>query len=201
MAAGSAEGRLGVLGGTFDPIHVGHQIVAQDALEALDLERLLVVPAARPPHRDPVLEARSRLRITRRAFEDDPRIEVSELELERSGPSFTVDTLEELDERRPDAPLFCIVGADQFREFAGWRRPRRIAELATLAVMNRAGEEPEPPPELPDLPFTSVPVTRIELSSTRVRERLADRRSVRYLVPEAVRSEVEAAYRPRTVRT
>lgn len=190
-----------MLGGTFDPIHVGHRIVAQDVVEALELDLMLVVPSARPPHREAALGAERRLRITRRAFRGDGRFEVSGLELERPGPSYTVDTLEELRERRSPSELFCVIGADQLEDFAGWRRPERIAELAELVVMNRADREPRPPPELPELSFRSLDVTRVDLSSTRVRDRLDEGRSVRYLVPEAVRPEVEAAYRGGPVRT
>lgn len=197
---GSVSGRLGVLGGTFDPIHVGHRIVAQDVLEALDLDRVVVVPAARPPHREAVLGAGRRLRLVRRAFQGDPRVEVSELELEREGPSYTVDTLEALREERAPDVLFCVVGADQLADLDTWRRPGRIVEVAELAVMNRGDEEPRPPAELPDLPFRSVEVTRIDLSSTRIRDRLEAGRSIRYLVPESVRAEVEAAYGERPVR-
>lgn len=193
--------RLGVLGGTFDPIHVGHRIVAQDVVEALELDRMLVVPSARPPHRDAALGPERRLRITREAFRDDPRMEVSDMELRRSGPSYTVDTLEELRESRSPSALYCVIGADQLAEFASWRRPGRIVELAELVVMNRAGREPDPPAELPDLPFRSVEVTRVELSSTRIRERLDAGRPIRYLVPESVRPEIEAAYRGGRVRT
>lgn len=193
-------GRLGVLGGTFDPVHVGHRIVAQDALEALELDRMLVVPSARPPHRDARLPPERRLRITRRAFEGDARVEVSRVELDRSGPSYTVDTLEELRERRSPEALVCVIGADQLEAFTEWRRPERIVELAELVVMNRGDEEPSPPPEMPDLPFRSVRVTRVELSSTRIRERLEAGRPVRYLVPESVRPEIEAAYGGRPVR-
>lgn len=193
--------RLGVLGGTFDPIHVGHRIVAQDVVEALDLERMLVVPSARPPHREAALEADRRLRITRAAFRGDPRMEVTDMELRRPGPSYTVDTLEELRESRSRSAVHCVIGADQLTEFASWRRPERIVELAELVVMNRGDREPEPPPELPDLPFRSIEVTRVELSSTRIRERLDAGRPIRYLVPESVRPEIEAAYRGGRVRT
>lgn len=188
------SGRLGVLGGAFDPVHVGHRIVAQDVTEALELDRMLVVPTARPPHREVVLGAERRLALARRAFRGDSRVEVTGLELEREGPSYTVDTLEELHEERSPEELFCVLGADQLAEFDSWRRPRRIAELAELAVMNRGGEEPRPPRELPGLSFRTVEVTRIDLSSTRVRRRLEEGRPVRYLVPDAVRREVEASY-------
>lgn len=189
--------RLGMLGGTFDPIHVGHRVVAQDVVEGLDLDRLLVVPAGRPPHRDAVFGARRRLAWVRAAFEGDDRVEVSDLEVRRSGPSYTVDTLERLrGERDPDA-LFCVIGVDQLRELGSWREPERVARISTLAVMARSGEDPEAERGDAGVPFRTVPVTRVDLSSSRVRRRLREGRTVRYLVPEGVRAEVEAAWRRR----
>lgn len=187
--------RLGVLGGTFDPPHIGHLVVAQDVHEALELDRLLVVPAPRPPHRDAALPAEVRLELTRRAFRGDGRVEVSDVEFRREGPSYTVDTLEELRAERAPSELWCVIGADQLGELHGWHRPRRILEVARLAVMSRGGELPRPGGEARDFAFRAVPVTRIELSSTRVRERLAEGRSVRYLVPESVREPLERAWR------
>lgn len=185
---------LGVLGGTFDPPHIGHLVVAQDALEALGLDRLLVVPAPRPPHREPAFPADDRLEMTRQAFGDHPRIFVSCLEMDRPGPSYTVDTLEEV--RREEEPegLTCVIGADQLRELDSWHRPERLTELARLAVMTRPGEELAPPESMPDLRFNRLEVTRVELSSTRIRERLREGRSVRYLVPEAIRARVEEGW-------
>lgn len=183
--------RLGVLGGTFDPIHVGHRIVAQDVVEALDLDRMLVVPSARPPHRDAALGPERRLRITREAFRGDPRMEVSDMELRRSGPSYTVDTLEGLRESRSPSELYCVIGADQLAEFASWRRPGRIVELAELVVMRRNGLAP---PHDGRFPYRSVDVTRVDLSATEIRERLAEGRSIRYLVPGAIHEAVERAW-------
>ena len=189
--------RLGVLGGTFDPPHVGHRVVAQDVHEALELDRLLVVPAAHPPHRGAVLPARVRLALTRLAFEGDDRIEVSDLEFERDGPSYTVDTLERLRRERAPEELWCVIGADQLRELHEWHEPDRIPELARLAVMSRGGDLPRPDEAGGELDFRPVPVTRVELSSTRIRERLAAGHSVRYLVPDAVREPLERAWRAR----
>lgn len=192
---GAAAGRIGMLGGTFDPVHVGHLVVAQDVIEGLELDRLLVVPAARPPHREAVFPARERHRWTRAAFAGDPRVEVSDLELRRSGPSYTVDTLEEIrDGLRPDR-LFCVIGVDQLRDFSSWRSPDRIADISRLAVMTRDGEDPEEVSPGVDVDYETVPVTRVELSSSRVRERLDQGLTVRYLVPEAVRREVERAWK------
>jgi nicotinate-nucleotide adenylyltransferase len=168
-------------------------VVAQDALERLGLDRLIIVPAARPPHRDPVLDAGTRFDLVRDAFGDDPRIEVSDVELRRAGPSWTVDTVECVHaERAPDI-LFLIVGADQLRAFGKWRRPDRILELARLAVMTRPDEEVV----RTDVPYESVEVTRVDLSSTRIRRRLEEGRSVRYLVPEPLRERIQQAWAAR----
>lgn len=186
--------RLGVLGGTFDPPHVGHLVVAQDVVEALELDRLLVVPAGRPPHRDAVLPAALRLELVRAAFRDDGRFEVSDLELRRDGPSYTVDTLQRIRRDRSPAELWCAIGVDQLRELDEWREPERITELARLAVMSREGERPEAGDAPLDIPFTALEVTRVDLSSTRIRERLRAGRSIRYLVPERIRERVEEAW-------
>lgn len=192
--AGAGEsGRLGLLGGTFDPVHIGHLVVAQDVVEALGLDRLLVVPAGRPPHREAVFPARRRLDWVRQAFDGDDRIVVDDLEVRRSGPSYTVDTLEEIRRRSP-GELYCVIGVDQLRVLDEWRAPGRIASLATVAVMSRGGEDPGELRDEVAVPFEVVPVTHVELSSTRIRRRLERGRTVRYLVPEAVRPSVEAAW-------
>lgn len=187
--------RLGLLGGTYDPVHVGHRVVAQDVVEELGLDRLLVVPAGRPPHREAVFDARDRLAWTRAAFDGDDRIDVDDLEIRRSGPSYTVETVERIREERDPDRLFCVIGIDQLEEIGSWRAPGRIARLSTLTVMGRAGEDPEALRGEVDLPFETVSVTRVDVSSTRIRERLSEGRGVRYLVPEAVRREVEEAGR------
>ena len=190
--------RVGVLGGTFDPPHLGHLAVAQDILEALSLDRVILVPAARPPHKgeEGLTPAPLRARMVRAAVEDDPRFEVSDLELRREGPSYMVDTLEALRDHYPDTRFYLILGADQWAAFATWNKPRRIAQLARIVVMTRNGESPAgidpgftdgPPPEI-----IEVPVTRLDVSSTQLRERLAGGRSIRYLVPAEVHRIIEA---------
>lgn len=187
-------GRLGLLGGTFDPVHLGHLVVAQDVVEALELDRLVVVPAADPPHRRAVLPAGLRLELTREAFAGDDRMEVSDLELRREGPSYTVDTLEELRRDRDPDELWCVVGVDQLRELHEWHRPDRIVRLARLAVMSRDGDRPRPGDTEVEVSFTPLEVTRVDLSSTRIRERLRAGLTVRYLVPERIRERVERAW-------
>src|SRR5690606_13779384 len=182
--------RLGIFGGTFDPPHRGHLIVASDACEALALDRLIFVPAAEPPHKrgQVITPAEQRLEMVRAAIRGDPRLEVDDLELRREGPSYSVDTLRVYRERYPDAELFFLIGVDQMREFGSWREPEEVARLACLSVMTRDGESPAP-----DTPFPHrlVPVTRIDVSATDIRTRVREGRSVRYLVPEAVRRRIE----------
>ena len=145
-AEDSARGRrIGIFGGSFDPPHAGHATVARDLVERLRLDRLLVVPAAEPPHRSVVLPAPTRFELTRRLFEGIPGIEVDPLEIHRPGPSFTVDTLEELARRFPHDRLILTMGADQFAALDGWKDPERLRELATIAVMPRGGRDPVSP--------------------------------------------------------
>lgn len=187
-------GRVGIFGGTFDPPHIGHLVVTQDALERLELDRLIVVPAGTPPHREAVLEAETRLELVRLAFEGDGRIRVSDVELRREGPSWTVDTLEWARRELDPEVLFLIVGADQLRSFKRWKEPDRILGLARLAVMTRPGEELGGT----DVPHEVIEVTRVDLSSTQVRRRLEEGRSIRYMVPERIRLAVEQAWSARS---
>lgn len=183
-----ATRRLGLFGGTFDPPHVGHLIVAQDVHEALGLDRTIFVPAAVPPHKadEGVSSPSVRLEMMRAAVADDGRFEVSEMELERGGPSYTVETLKEFRRRRPGALVFFIVGADQFRSFHTWREPEGVAKLARLAVMTRSGWSPNRDAPPLDLEYETVPVTRVDLSSTDIRRRVREGRSIRYVVPGPV---------------
>jgi nicotinate-nucleotide adenylyltransferase len=180
--------RLGLYGGTFDPPHIGHLIVAQDALTALRLDRILFIPAAAPPHKRDrrVTDPDLRVRFLEAALADDPRFGVEPLELRRSGPSYSVDTLEALRAAYPGDDLFLLLGADQFREFRTWREPERIASLARLAVMSRGDTSDIQDREISAFGAEWVNVTRIDLSSSMIRERLARGESVRYLVPAAV---------------
>jgi nicotinate-nucleotide adenylyltransferase len=182
--------RLGVLGGTFDPPHLGHLVVASDVYEGLGLDRLLLIPSADPPHKRGrvAASAEQRLRMTRAAVAGDARFEVDDLELRRAGASYSVDTLRELRAREPGCELYFVVGVDQLRELPTWHRPEEVARLASLVVIPREGEARLESP----YPVTWLPVTRIDLSATDVRRRIAEGRSIRYLVPVAVRELIEA---------
>lgn len=183
--------RTGVFGGSFDPPHVGHAIVARYALERLELERVLFVPAARPPHKRDRAQAPAALRLemTRAAVADTTEFEVDSLELDRAGPSFTVDTIEALTARRPADELVLLLGTDQFREFHTWRRPGDIVRHARVAVLARGEDGVDGPAAA--LPHEVVDVPRIDVSSTEIRERVADGRPIRYLVADSVLAIIE----------
>ena len=174
--------RIGIFGGTFDPPHVGHLIAAQDVLQSIPLDKVLFIPALVPPHkqRRPVSAADVRLRMIRAATHGDARFEVSDVELKRTGPSYTADTLRQLHGRDE---LFLLIGVDQVREFSTWREPHEIQRLAQLVMMTRSGIE-EPPES--GIVQRTVSVTRIDISSTLIRQRVAAGRPIRYLVPSAV---------------
>lgn len=177
--------RLGVYGGAFDPPHLGHLVAASDACDALGLDRLLWVPSAVHPLKAVGTAASVRLEMVRGAIAGDPRFDADDLELRRTGPSYTVETLRELRAREPRAELFFLTGADNLADLPRWREPDEIARLATLAVVSRAGES------LPvggPYPAIAVTVTRLDVSSTEIRRRVAAGQSIRYLVPEAVRA-------------
>lgn len=132
--------KMGVFGGTFDPIHLGHLAVAREVREKLALDRILFVPAGEPPHRrPPILSATNRLALVRLAIEGEPGFDLSDLEIRRAGPSFTVDTLSGLQETYRNDELFLILGLDAFQDFSGWREPDRIAAIAHLVVVSRPG--------------------------------------------------------------
>lgn len=157
--------------------------MAQDAWSKLGLDRVIFVPAASPPHKldKAITPAAVRLEMLRAALAGDPRFEVEDLELRRAGPSYTVDTLRELRSRHPEATLFFLLGSDQFRDLPTWREPGEIARLARLVVLTRSGEGAA---EGVGFPHQCLRVTRVDLSATEVRGRVAEGRPIRYLVPD-----------------
>jgi nicotinate-nucleotide adenylyltransferase len=195
----------GVFGGSFDPPHVGHAIVAQHARERLGLDRVLIVPAGSPPHKlgRRLAPADVRLQMVRALWGSDRAFQVDDRELSREGPSFTVDTLRQLAREGESGDLVLLMGIDQFREFDTWHEPGEILRLARLAVLDRGPATGEVETDPAAAPHTRVRVPRIDVSSSEVRERVATGRSIRYLVPEDVRRiiEREALYRPAAVAT
>jgi nicotinate-nucleotide adenylyltransferase len=179
--------RIGVFGGTFDPPHVGHLILAADACDALRLDRLIFVAAAAQPFKvdtPAVAGAADRLEMLRLSVGDDTRYTVDDTEIRRGGLSYTVDTLEEIARRNAGAELFLLIGQDMLDGFSGWKKPARIRELATLAVMQRAGSEGQEKQAAKGT--VAVSTRRVDVSSTEIRARLAAGKSIRGFVTEAV---------------
>jgi nicotinate-nucleotide adenylyltransferase len=186
--------RLGVLGGTFDPPHVGHLLAASDAFEALALDKLLFVPAKVPPFKSRTVQASpdQRQKMLELTIGDDPRFEASRIELDRDGLSFTVDTLEALAMETPGISLFMLIGEDLATQIASWRDAARIVDLATIVVLVRAAVGTQSTLES-TLPMTRLATRRIELSSTEIRDRVKAGRSIHGFVTDAVAAFINAA--------
>jgi nicotinate-nucleotide adenylyltransferase len=195
----SAQGAtIGVLGSAFNPPHLGHLALAQEAHWQLGLDEVVLVPTGEAPHKriagDPGREAR--LEMTRLAAAEDPRFSVSALEVEREGSSYTYETLEALAEQRPDRKLVFVMGADAAAGLQSWRQPQRVVELASLAVARRAGvSDPEVATVLRSLGCeertTMLEMPQFGVSSSAVRERALQGKPLRYLVPDEVATFVE----------
>ena len=200
-ARGARTRRVGILGGTFDPPHIGHLWLATLAADSLGLGHVLLMPASRPPHkeRNVVSNAADRVMMTRLAITGDPLLDLSLVEMERPGPSYTVDSLVQLRTALgEDVGLVMILAADAFAEIEGWREPDRLLDLAEWAIAPRPGSP------LPDRAALrerfGTRAARIhlldgpslDLSSSEIRARVAARRSIRYLVPRAVEELITA---------
>lgn len=176
--------RLGVLGGTFDPVHVGHVVAAVNARDALHLDRVLVVVAGDPwQKRDRVVgSASDRLALVEAAFSGVDGVEASSIEVDRDAPSVTADTLEAL--TAPERELFLILGADAVANMSTWKRLDDTRSLATVVVIERDGEHAEPPGA--GWRVEHLPIPRLDVSSTDIRDRLGDGRPIDGLVPPVV---------------
>jgi nicotinate-nucleotide adenylyltransferase len=191
--------RIGVLGGAFNPPHIGHMVLAQEALVQLGLETVLFMPMGRAPHReiadDPGADVRFEL--AEAAVAGDARFEVSRLEVDRDGPSYTVETLERLAEERPGDEIVWILGGDQAGNLRSWHEPERVLELATIAATERGAwrqagifVEASHLRNSGRLVFFEMPP--IGLSSTLVRRRIARGQPIAYMVPDAVAQAIES---------
>jgi nicotinate-nucleotide adenylyltransferase len=184
--------RLGVLGGTFDPAHLGHLILGEVARQELALDRVVFVPAGQPWRKDgrEIAPGADRLQMLRLATEGNPAFEVSMLEIDRPGPSYTEVTLKALQDENPGAELFFILGGDALTDFPHWHDPQRIAQLATLAVAKRgdAALAAEAEVGLPGVHarLCHLRMPRVDINATAIRENVREGRSIRYLVPDAV---------------
>lgn len=174
--------KIALYGGTFDPVHTGHLILARTALETLGLDRVLLIPNTISPHklaRQPT-PPEVRLAMLEAAVADEPGLSVSPVELERGGPSFAIDTVQHLREREPEAEIFYLIGADNLSALDTWHRIAELRELVRFIVFTR--ETGGSHPQFPEIR------RRIDISATDIRERVAKGLSIRYLVPEKVRA-------------
>jgi nicotinate-nucleotide adenylyltransferase len=183
--------RIGVLGGTFDPVHIAHLRLAEAARESLSLDEVLFVPAGQPWRKSDrrIAAAEHRLAMLELAIAGNDDFAISDLELRRPGPTYTADTLELLAGERLDDEFYFIVGTDALADLPNWHEPQRIVAHATLAVAARALEQVNAPTI--DVPgaaarFEPFPMIRMDVSSTDIRARVAAGRSIRYLVPDMV---------------
>lgn len=189
--------RIGVFGGSFDPIHYGHLILAEQCREQAGLDEIWFIPAARPPHKldDAPSPFDARVAMLRLAVAEQPAFHLDLLEAERDGPSFTADTLDELARRHPGHEWSLLLGGDSLVDLPSWREPARILRRAELVVMERPGSAvigPEPLarslklPAGATLPLRKVDVPLIDLSSRDIRRRVAAGRSIRFMVPREI---------------
>lgn len=188
----TAPRKLGLLGGTFDPVHTGHLILASSAVEALDLDRVLFIPAQVPPHKlgERISPAPDRVAMVEAAIHGDPRFELCDYDLRTDSPSYTSDLVERIARDLPDYEHYFITGADSLRDFPTWHQPQKILEHVFLAVASRPGVE------VTTAMLETVPNLKrrarifdsplIDISSTGIRDRVRTGRCIRYLVPEGV---------------
>jgi nicotinate-nucleotide adenylyltransferase len=191
--------RLGLLGGTFNPPHLGHLVCAQEAYDQLGLDRVLLVPVHTPPHKEAVADpgVEARVELCELAVADDERLGVCRADADVAGRSFTVDTLRRLHERHPEHSLTFLVGGDMAHSLPAWREPEAILELAELGVAEREdvrrADIEQQLAGLRGVPerirFFAMP--RIDISSSLVRRRVAEGRPIRYLVPDPVAAAIE----------
>lgn len=189
--------RIGIMGGTFNPIHIGHMIIAQNALEDFGLSKVLFIPSALPPHKDttPVVAAKHRKEMILLAIENSLFFEESDIELDRAGPSYAIDTVRSLYDEYPDAELFFIIGSDSLKELYLWKDIYSLLPLCQFITYSRPGydidelsesdiflDEPWPKRLLKNV----YRGRHIEISSSDIRYRLAEGLSIQYIVPESV---------------
>jgi len=193
--------RIGILGGTFDPPHVGHLILAEYAADALDLARVLFVPAADPPHKreEHKTPVEQRIRMLQLAVDGNPRFSISRVDADRPGPHYSVDMIRLIQAENPGDELYFLMGGDSLNNLPQWYQPDVLIKLCKLAVMARAGSSvqlhmhTDVLPELAEhLVILDTPM--IEISSTQITERLALGKSVRYLVPESVLAYIQSCH-------
>lgn len=199
--SGAAARRIGLFGGSFDPVHNAHVALAKSALETLELDELRWIPTGHAWHKDRVLTpAVHRLAMLRCVVAGEPRYLLDPIETERAGPSYTLDTVRALAAREPQAVWWLVIGNDQYATLHTWRDWRELLGRVGLAVANRPGERPAVDPEVLAFPHRTVPLPMMDISSTEVRRRIAEGADFGRLVPPEVARYIErhGLYRPAT---
>jgi nicotinate-nucleotide adenylyltransferase len=203
MSENVSRQRIGLYGGTFDPIHIGHLLVAEQVCEKLRLDYICFLPAATAPHKlgQKSVDGKHRLEMVQLATGGNPRFRVDDRELRRGGTSYTVDTLSELTQEQPSQDFVLIIGNDSLDDLHTWRDPARICELAFVAVVARGGQAPPdlhkllpylPESERANLASHLVSIPQIEISSTEIRSNILHARSIRYQLHPAVEAYIAA---------
>jgi len=180
--------RVGILGGTFNPPHIAHLVAAEAVRDQLKLDRILFIPAAAPPHKTniEIIPAEQRLQMVKLAIKDNSHFEVSDIELNRKGPSYTIDTIIDLKQKFPEEAFYLLLGVDLLVEFDTWKNPEKILDECTLVAMNRPGFDIGMVEKKLLRSVVVVDVPGIDVSSSNIRRYLKSRRSIKYLVPREV---------------
>lgn len=193
----SARRRIGLLGGTFDPIHLGHLIIASEIFHRMKLDEVRFIVAPRPPHKDGIKASDDdRIAMVQAAIAADHRFVLDLIEFERTGASYTIDTLRAFRERNPEAEIFFIMGEDSLRDFPTWDEPEGIVSIARLAVATRPGVSVDLESIFRLLPtargrISIVATPEVAISSTAIRSRIREGVPITYLVPKSVETQIE----------
>ena len=177
--------RLGVMGGTFDPIHHGHLVAASEVAAVFKLDEVIFVPTGQPWQKGTVTEGEHRYLMSVIATESNPRFKVSRVDIDREGPTYTIDTLRDIKAAYPEAELFFITGADAVAQILAWKDVDKIWELAHFIAVSRPGHKLEIP-DAPSGAIETLEIPALSISSTDVRARVANLKPVWYLVPDGV---------------
>jgi nicotinate-nucleotide adenylyltransferase len=178
--------RIGLLGGTFDPIHNGHIAIIKTAIQQLKLDKLLLIPAGNPWQKSEFIDSKHRLEMVKKAGNDLEKVEVSDIEVNKTGPTYTFETLQELHKKYPNSELILILGSDAVAGFYTWKEPNLVKTLARIYVVQRAGDFTQ------DWHFDRIQMPPIEISSTEIREKVKNNESISELVPKSVNDYISA---------
>lgn len=186
--------KIGIFGGTFDPVHTGHMIIAEAVLEQANLDAIIFIPSARPPHKyyELMFDAKRRFKMLSEAVKNNPNFFVSDIEMNRKGPSYTVDTIREIKAQlTSETEIVFIIGKDSLYEMEMWKNPHALVEECTILVADRYCTEKRDIPGWLQAKIEIVKAPLIDISSSAIRQKIRDGKSIRYLVPDVVEKEIK----------